>query len=116
MPQHPPVPPLTAPEFDDLVLQAKLPVAIYISHKHCRFAAAARREFMIAAQDFKAFIGFFEVDADAEKALVSRLNVKGVPILLFFTTGIERFVLLGFYSSDELRKQLWSIISTGGDV
>jgi len=60
-------------------------------------------------------VAVFEVDADAEKSLVRRLDVKAAPILLVFSSGVEVAALLGFYSADALRKRLWSIISTGSD-
>ena len=100
-------------EFEEMVLGSELSVAIYITHKCCRIADSAYREFASAAQQFKDSIGIFIVDVDVEKALVSRLDVKGAPILLVFRAGIERCALLGFYREDELRKRLWSIISTG---
>jgi len=106
-------PPVIGSEFEELVLCSKLPAALYITCKCCRTTDSARREFVSAAQYFKDSIGIFIVDADVEKALVSRLNVKGAPILLVFVSGIERFALVGFYRKDELRKRLWSIISTG---
>ena len=109
-------PPLTADEFDGLVAKTELPVCIYLTRKCGEFTRRAHQEFLTAAADFKDKIAFFEVDVDAEKALASRLNVKGVPILLHMSSGTEQSALLGFHSVDELRKRLWSIISTGGDV
>ena len=109
-------PPLTPSEFDEIVARSEVPVVIYVTRKCCRTTHIARRQFLIAAEDFKATVGIFEVDAESEKELVSRLNVNAVPILLVFHSGIERAALLGFYSADELRKKLRSIIPTGGDV
>ena len=106
-------PPLTPSEFDEIVVRSELPVVIYVTRKCCKITSLARREFLIAAEDFKATIGIFEVDAEDEKALVSRLNVNAVPILLVFHSGIERAALLGFYSADALRKRLRSSIPTG---
>ena len=103
-------------EFEELVLCSKLPVALYITCKCCRTTDSARREFVSAAQYFKDSIGIFIVDADVEKALVSRLNVKATPALLAFSSGTETLALLGFYSADELQKRLQSIIPTGEDV
>lgn len=106
-------PPIISSEFEELVLRSKLPVILYIARKCCKITDSAKREFVSAVQDFKDSICIFTVDADSEKALVSRLNVKGAPILLVYISGIERFALLGFYREDELRKRLWSVISTG---
>ena len=103
-------PSISADEFDQLVVSDGPMVGLYISRKCCGVTGPARREFRLAAQKFKHIIGFFEVDADAEKALVSRLNVKAVPTLLVLASGIELAAVLGFHSSDELQKKLWSII------
>jgi thioredoxin-like negative regulator of GroEL len=60
-------------------------------------------------------IAFFEVAADEEKCLVSRLDTKAVPTLLIFTSGIEVLALVGFYCVDALQNRLWSVITTGDD-
>ena len=103
-------PPLSSGEFNELVSKSKLPVGLYISHKCCRVTDVAKRQFLLAAQSFKHVIAIFEVDAVAEKELISQLDVKGVPIFLVFTSGSERGALLGFYHADELQKEVWSII------
>jgi len=108
-------PPLTSDDFNRFIAGAEVPFAIFISRKCCRLTLLARREFRLAAQEFKAYIGVFEVDADVEKALVSRLFVKGIPTFLMFTSGTESLALLGFHSADELQKRVWSVISTEGD-
>jgi thioredoxin-like negative regulator of GroEL len=102
---------LTNSEFEDLVQGSKLPVILYVTSNQFRIAVRAREEFRSAADQFCGHIGVFEIDADEEKVLVSRLNVKALPALLFFVSGIEAAALLGFYSRDELVARLWSIIS-----
>lgn len=106
------LPPLTYNEFDELVARSELPVLLYVTRTSCKITDYARREFLIVAQELASSVAIYEVDA-TEKALISRLDVKAVPILLFFTSGVEKMALLGFHSADELRKRLWSIISTG---
>ena len=61
-------------------------------------------------------VAFFQVNADTQPELLSRLDVRAVPSLLVFTSGIEVKALLGFHSEDELHTQLWSIISTGEEL
>jgi thioredoxin-like negative regulator of GroEL len=106
----PHITPLTGDDFDDLVTRSESPVLVYITRKCCHLTNLAHREFVKVAFDFVDSVPIYEVDAEREKALVSRLNVKAAPILLMFTSGIERAALLGFYCEEELRKWVWSIL------
>lgn len=55
-------------------------------------------------------MAIYEVDGLIEKGIVSRINIKAMPSLLVYISGIEVLALLGFYHRDELQKRLWSII------
>lgn len=107
-------PPLSEEDLDELVLNSELLVAIHITANRCPISGLAQREFRRAALRFQDQIAFFEVNADAEKPLISRLNIKAAPALLVFSSGIELAALVGFYSRDELQSRLWSIISNRG--
>lgn len=109
-------PPLTDAEFDELIAGTASPIIVYISRKCCKISNLARREVVKVAGPLAGSIAVFEVDADLEKALVRRLDVKAVPILLVFFSGVEVAALLGFYSADALRKRLWNLISTESDA
>jgi thioredoxin-like negative regulator of GroEL len=102
---------LTNSEFESLVQSSSLPVILYVTSNRYRIADRAREEFSLAVDQFCSHIGVFEVDADEEQVLVSRLNIKAAPALLLFVSGTEVAALLGFYCRDELVARLWSIIS-----
>ena len=106
--------PLIDEEFDELVLGSELTVIVYVTLDHCRISARARAEFTAIEGRFRDHVTVYDVDADVEKALVFRLNIKAVPTLLVFSSGNEVAALLGFYHRDELQKRLGSIIRDSG--
>jgi len=104
--------PLLGADFDALVLQSEVPVALYVTSERCPMCGPMRRAVVSVLQGK---MTAYEVVADVEKALISSLDVKAVPTLLIFASGAEVMVLLGFHSADELRNRLQSIILTGDD-
>lgn len=104
-------PPLAEADVDELVFNSRVPVIVYITGTCCHLTASARREFLPVAQAIQDQVAIYEVDGLNEKALVSRLNIKAMPSLLLYISGIEVSALLGFYGRDELQKMLWRIIS-----
>ena len=103
--------PLSESDVDDLVFGSQVPVIVYVTGDCCPVAKAARREFLSVASELQDQIAVYEVNGLRQKELISRLRIKAMPSLLFYTSGIEQAALLGFYHRDELRKRLWSIIS-----
>ena len=105
-----PYPPITEDEFNELVLNSRLPIGIFLTADRGYITDAAYREFLPVAAEFQALIAFFEADVVADPALADRLGLKAVPALLVFVSGIEVAALLGFHHRYELRNRRWSII------
>lgn len=104
-------PPLVETDIGRLVFGSEVPVIVYVTGTCCRLTESARREFLEVARDIQDQVAIYEVDGLNEKGLISRLDIKAMPALLLYISGIEVAALLGFYDRDELQKRLWSIIS-----
>ena len=103
-------PPVAESDIDELVFRAQVPVIVYVTGARSCIAIAAKREFLHAALDMQSRVAIYEVDGPEEKAIVSRLNIKVMPSLLVYISGIEVAVMIGFYGRDDLLRSLWSTI------
>lgn len=99
-------PPLTVHDFEQLVLETKIPVVVYVSMLDCQSCSVARREFLRAANLFKDRIAFYEVDGEIDPEVLDLLDIKSSPSLLGFTSGTETLTLLGFHCRKELETRL----------
>jgi len=72
---------------------------------------AAYRELVVATSQILDQIAVFELDASKRPELDLRLEIKAIPALLVFAYGVEIKALLGFYSRDELERQLQCLLT-----
>ncbi len=104
-------PPLALADLDELVFNSQVPVIVYVTGTGAQGLARARREFLAVAKLLQDHIAIYEVDGLKEKAVVSRLDIKGMPSLLLYISGTEAGSLIGFYRRDALEKRIWNLIS-----
>lgn len=74
-------------DFDDKVLNAKLPVLVDVSARWCAPCKVAHPVVASLAQTYAGRLEVVEIDGDESPAVVERLGIRGFPTFVTFANG-----------------------------
>ena len=93
-------------EFDEVVLQAKVPVLVDFWAPWCgpcRMVAPVVEEL---ADEYEGRMSFGKVNVDVSPKIASQYGIMSIPTLILFKDGKPLSNIVGFRPKDELKKSL----------
>jgi thioredoxin len=100
---------LTEKIFVDLVENGGGPVLVECWADWCMPCRALSPIIEELAQEFKGRVRFGRLNVDECKETASRLGIRGIPTLLFFSEGKKLNELVGNQPKDKVRNELFKI-------
>lgn len=92
---------LNSRAFEEIVENEGRPCLIIFSRKTCNVCQEVHTLLEDILQDYKdSGFGFYQVDVEEDETLFMRLNLQGVPQVLFFDGGILKKRLSGLNDED----------------
>jgi thioredoxin len=97
---------LTLENFENEVVNSKLPVVIDFYADWCGPCQMMKPVFEKLSSEFEGKLNFLKVDTQAEEGLAMKFQVQGIPMLSVLKGGEQIGKLVGFMSEDQLRNKL----------
>lgn len=100
--------------YESEVLKSKRPVLVYFHANWCRFCSRMDPVFEEIFNELAPKIKFCKVDIDKEKWIAEHNNIKGVPCIILFKSGMEIGRILGVENKEMLAERIKSHLADIG--
>lgn len=109
-PENSSVKPVTANDFEPVVLQSKAPVVVDFWAPWCIWCKKLAPIYSEVAAQMKGEMVFVKVNVDEEEALSERYGISSLPTLKFFCDGREIGEMVGAFPSTQLQAKFRELI------
>ena len=97
---------LTDVNFESEVLKSNLPVLVDFWAEWCAPCLALAPTLDVVARDYQGRVKILKLNVDHNISTSSRYNIKGIPTLLLFKSGMVKEQIVGVASKDAIAKLL----------
>ena len=105
---------ITDAEFDELVVDSKLPVLLFCTSPECIICKTMKERLNELIKSFKGKVNFLSLNINKSQAW-KKLDVRSIPTLLYFKEGILRARQDNFPDKEEIVAQLKNLLGKRSD-
>lgn len=98
------------------VLRSPLPVLVDFYADWCGACRALAPTFDALAAEYDGRVRFAKVDVEKHEAIAARLGIRGIPALVLFEGGEERWRLVNVVRRDPIVAELDRTLASGPDA
>ena len=97
---------VSSENFESVVLKEEKPVLVDFWAEWCVPCKAVSPVIDQLAVEYKGKMIFAKVDVGSNPQITSRLGIRGIPTMIFFSKGEEKERLVGSFSKSHIQKRI----------
>jgi thioredoxin 1 len=101
---------ISSEQFQHEVLEAEIPVLVDFSAIWCPPCQMLEPVINRISKEYEGRVKVIKVNTDNSPDLASRYQIRGVPTIIIFKSGVNEKTMVGYRDYDKLKEEIESVI------